>query len=373
MQRIRVLIVDDSAVIRRILREAFTADSMFEVAGVAANGRIALQMIEQVRPDMVTLDIEMPEMDGLQTLRAIRARHRELPIIMFSTLTMHGAAATIEALSLGATDYANKPADVGSFGQAVTVVSGQLIPKAKAVCSTVSRERAHPVQKSSGRFQSIPVSRRGRVDVLAIGTSTGGPNALAEILPHIPAEFPVPVLIVQHMPPLFTKFLAERLSATCSIPVCEAVAGQRVGPGQAWIAPGDYHMVLKRNGTAVELALEKSPPENSCRPSVDVLFRSVANVYGRDALALVMTGMGQDGLLGCEMIRRSGGQIFVQDEESSVVWGMPGFVARAGLADKVLPLQEIGPELVRVVSSQHGTQFRPSLDRGIHGNRSYGI
>lgn len=189
-----------------------------------------------------------------------------------------------------------------------------------------------------------------RIDVVAIGTSTGGPNALAEVVPLLPKDLPVPVLIVQHMPPTFTRFLAERLTATCAIPVVEAVAGDHLAPGKVWIAPGDFHMTVKLDHTGVSIETNQDERENSCRPSVDVLFRSVARVYKANMLAVVMTGMGQDGLRGCEQVRRAGGQIVVQDEASSVVWGMPGFVAKAGLADRVLPLAEIGGEIVRRVS-----------------------
>jgi two-component system chemotaxis response regulator CheB len=195
------------------------------------------------------------------------------------------------------------------------------------------------------------------VDIVAIGTSTGGPNALAEVIPHLPADLPVPVVIVQHMPPTFTRFLAERLTAASSLLVQEGVSGTLVEPGRAWIAPGDFHMNLWRDHSALRLGVFQAAPENSCRPSVDVLFRSVAEVFGPNALAVVMTGMGQDGLRGCELIRAANGQIIVQDEASSVVWGMPGFVAKAGLADSILPVKEIAGEIVRRV--QRGRRAQP--------------
>jgi two-component system chemotaxis response regulator CheB len=344
MQRIRVLIVDDSAVMRRLLREAFSEDPAFEIAGAAANGMIAMSMLRQTRPDIVTLDVEMPEMDGIETLGHIRKEFRSLPVIMFSTLTAHGAAATIEALSRGATDYVTKPAEVGSVAAAIERIHQQLLPKAKALCSTRIWRADFA---GSGGPERVRQGLARRIDVVAIGTSTGGPNALAEVIPHIPADFPVPVLIVQHMPPLFTRFLADRLNAHAGIAVREAVAGKDILPGQAWVAPGNYHMEVVRSGTRVRIRTNQAAPENSCRPSVDVLFRSVAESYGAGVLAVVMTGMGQDGLAGCEQVHRRGGCVLVQDEASSVVWGMPGFVANAGLADQVLPLSQIGPELVR--------------------------
>jgi two-component system chemotaxis response regulator CheB len=306
-------------------------------------------MLKQLKPDVITLDIEMPEMDGLEALKEIRQIDPNVPVIMFSSLTALGAAATIDALSSGASDYVTKPVDVGNFSTAVDRIRQQLIPKVKALCA--SRVwRVESALSAAGRVSPqafVRPASQERVDVLAIGTSTGGPNALAAVLPHIPADFPVPILIVQHMPPLFTRFLADRLAACSHIPVKEAVAGQEIVPGEAWVAPGDYHMSVCKDGNRVRILTDQRPPENSCRPSVDVLFRSVAEIYRAGVLAVVMTGMGQDGLIGCERLRKEGGQIFVQDEQTSVVWGMPGFVAKAGLADRVLPLGQIGPELVR--------------------------
>lgn len=202
------------------------------------------------------------------------------------------------------------------------------------------------------------------IDVVAIGLSTGGPNALAALLPELPADFPVPILIVQHMPRLFTGQLAARLAARCALEVREGHHGAAIGPGQAWIAPGDHHMTVVRGARAPRLRIFQGPPENSCRPAADPLFRSVARSFGARALAVVMTGMGQDGLRGCECIRRAGGQVVVQDEPSSVVWGMPGAVAAAGLAHKVLPLSQIGAELVRRAAGG-----RPHRSTGVEASR----
>ena len=351
MRRIRVLIVDDSVVIRKVLREALSSDQEVEIAGVAANGQIALAMIEQVNPDLITLDVEMPVMDGLETLRQLRERAPQVPVIMFSTLTQRGALATLDALALGARDYVTKP-EGNSIGNSLVKIRADLLPKVKALCGV--RPASHgEVKREASRVAPVKPARRPPIhpiiDVVAIGTSTGGPNALAKVIPCISAGFPVPVVVVQHMPPTFTRFLAQRLSVTSQIPVEECHGNEFLEPGCVWIAPGDYHMVLRRQGARIQLITNQGAAENSCRPSVDVLFRSVADVYGSGVLAVVMTGMGQDGLRGAEKIHDAGGQILVQDEESSVVWGMPGFIAQAGLADAVLPLEQIGPHLVRKV------------------------
>jgi two-component system chemotaxis response regulator CheB len=355
MRRIRVLIADDAVVVRRMLGDILSGDPALELAGAAANGRIALARIPQVNPDVVVLDVEMPEMDGLETLRTLRRMYPFLPVIMFSTVTQRGAAATLDALSLGANDYVTKPANVGSAHQAIAQIRAELIPKIKMFCAKAAglefpqTPRPTLMAIPDAKRLAAPFRRAGRVEVIAIGVSTGGPNALSELIPEFPADFSVPIVIVQHMPPVFTKLLAERLEARARIKVEEGTPGQAVEAGHAFIAPGNYHMIVQREERSVWIQTNQEPPENSCRPAVDVLFRSVAETYGAGALGVVMTGMGQDGLRGSERIREAGGQVFVQDEGTSVVWGMPGFVANAGLADKVLPLQQLGSEIVRSV------------------------
>jgi len=357
--KIRILVVDDSVVVRRMLSDALSADPQLEVAGVAANGKIALSRIPQLNPDVVILDVEMPELDGLETLKILRQTQRLLPVIMFSTLTQRGAAATLDALALGATDYVTKPANVGSAFQALEQIRTELIPKVKTFGGgKVNLERAalssnRPASSAWSKSPVAPPRRFGRVEVVAIGVSTGGPNALAELVPKFPPDFAVPVVIVQHMPPVFTRLLADRLAAKAQIKVQEGAPGQALKAGHAFIAPGNYHMVLARERGEVRIRTNQEIPENSCRPAVDVLFRSVAETYRGGALGVVMTGMGQDGLRGSEKIREAGGQVFVQDEASSVVWGMPGYVASAGLADKILPLDQLGIEIVRRVRGSH--------------------
>lgn len=343
--RTRVLIVDDSVVIRKLLSDIISADPELEVAGVASNGKIALQRIRQLRPDIVTLDIEMPELDGLGTLEILRREHPDLPVVMFSTLTARGAEATLSALSLGASDYVTKPANVGNVGVAMERVRSELVPKLKALCRPPSRLT----------FPPLPTPVRagtptGRVEVIVIGSSTGGPNALADVLADLPATLPVPVLVVQHMPAVFTRFLADRLDHACAIAVHEGASGQRIEPGHVYIAPGDYQMVVRRNIAGIaSLSVDQSPPVNFCRPSVDVLFSSVAAHYGGNVVAAVLTGMGHDGRDGCVALKELGAHVITQDEATSVVWGMPGSVASAGLADEVLPLGAIGSALVERV------------------------
>jgi len=353
MPRIRVLVVDDAVVVRKLITETLRADPDLEVVGVAANGKIALQKIPQVNPDVITLDIEMPEMDGLATLRELRKTHPKMAVIMFSTLTRKGAAATLEALSLGASDYVTKPANVGSVTEAMERLAHELIPKIKIHCRHACPPEAAPTPTTApapGAPLAAPAPRRvGPIEIVCVGTSTGGPNALAAVFSNLPGDLPVPIVIVQHMPPLFTAMLAERLSAHSAVPCHEGAEGAIVERGHAYIAPGGRHMEVQRPGIRALLHLHDGTPENSCRPAADVLFRSVAAAYGGAVLGVVMTGMGQDGLRGCEIIREKRGLIVAQDEASSVVWGMPGAVAKAGYANKILPLDQIAGEITRRV------------------------
>lgn len=346
MPKIRVLVVDDAVVMRRLISEALARDPDIEVVGIAAHGHIALAKIPQVNPDVVTLDVEMPEMDGIATVRAIRKTYPKLPVIMFSTLTERGAWQTLEALSAGATDYVTKPANVGSVSRSVAALEQELVPRIKLHGGRIASPKPAELPPRPVAAPVPPVSA-GPIELVCIGTSTGGPNALAELFGSFPRHFPVPVAIVQHMPTLFTRLLAERLDKLGSLHFVEAEEGMQLRPGCAYIAPGGRHMEIHRSGASLRVHLHDGPPENSCRPAVDVLFRSVARACGSHVLAAVLTGMGQDGLHGCRTLRERRAQILAQDEASSVVWGMPGCVARDGLADRVLPLREIGPEIQR--------------------------
>lgn len=344
--RIRVLVVDDSVVMRKILSDALRDDPEIEVVGTASNGAIALQRVPQLCPDVVTLDIEMPEMDGLATLREMKRRFPRTRVIMCSSLTEKGAGITVEALALGADDYLTK---VSRPGEGEESFQRQLTPKIKQFF----REHRIAVPGTLASPGCTPLPRRPYVPpkAVAIGVSTGGPNALATVIPMLPATFPLPVFIVQHMPPMFTRLLAERLQTHTNLPVFEAREGMTVEPGTVYIAPGDFHLCVARLGSAVVLHTNQDPPENSCRPAVDVLFRSVGQVYGAATISVILTGMGQDGLRGVEQLRSLGGYVIAQDERSSVVWGMPGFVVRAGYADSVCDLNAIAPAIVRRLQS----------------------
>ncbi|MBX9790468.1 MAG: chemotaxis response regulator protein-glutamate methylesterase [Pirellulales bacterium] len=354
MNKTRVLVVDDAVVVRRVVSHVLSNDPALEVAGTAINGRIALAKLPQLQPDLVTLDLEMPEMDGLETLRALRRDHPRLPVIMLSRFTERGATTTHKAMTLGASDYVTLPYGAENINDAIQRIREQLIPKIKMLTrsthSADANRAATNSQPASIAEYRLPFPHaQRRVDIVAIGVSTGGPDALAKILPALPAEFPVPIVIVQHMPPDFTFRLAAQLRSKSKIQVSEGMANDLIFPGHAMLAPGGHHMSVVRGPQGIRLQMSDSPAENYCRPSVDVLFRSVAEAYGAGTLAVVLTGLGRDGLRGCEQIRAAGGQIIVQDQASSVVWGMPGAVAGAGLADQIVPLNDLSDEITRRV------------------------
>jgi len=359
MPQIQVMIVDDSVVVRKVLTDVLSSDPDLTIAGWASNGRLALAKLQTLRPDIILLDIEMPEMNGLETIPGIRKILPHTPIIMFSTLTERGAEATLDALALGASDYLAKPSNQNMAATSGAILR-DLVPKIKALCHLPARA---PVPTMSAKLPvalptrpefrtHIASTRSSRIGIVAIGVSTGGPDALAKLLPSLPANFPVPLVIAQHMPPIFTTLLAKRLASKCALPVREGQPGDLLDPSGIWIAPGDFHMVVEQEDHQMRLRTHQGPRENFCRPSVDVLFRSVAAVYGANSLGVILTGMGQDGLKGCEALCAAGASVIVQDEASSVVWGMPGFVARAGLAEKILPLDQIGGEILRRLATQ---------------------
>ncbi|HWJ81087.1 MAG TPA: chemotaxis response regulator protein-glutamate methylesterase [Nocardioides sp.] len=346
-EKIRVLVVDDSALVRRLVTTALREVPDLEIVGVAKDGVEAVEQVDALEPDVVTLDIEMPRLDGLGALSRIREGHPRLPVIMFSTLTERGAAATLEALSRGASDYVTKPSNTGQIADGIAAIREQLVPRIRALVGM--RKLAPAGRRPEVRRAPVAAPRRPRTgtpEVLLIGCSTGGPDALARLLPQLPADLGVPVLVVQHMPPLFTTMLAERLDRASALTVREAADGDPVLPGEVLIAPGDHHLRVRSVGGAVRAVLDQGPQENFCRPAVDVLFRSAVEVYGGRALAAVLTGMGHDGLAGSRQLSEAGAAVLAQDEDSSVVWGMPGAVTMAGLADEVLPLDDLPARIV---------------------------
>lgn len=358
---VRVLVVDDTVVYRRVLSDLLSSVPGIELVGTASNGRIAMQKIEQLRPDLVTLDLEMPEMNGLDVLRQLRATSSTVGAIMLSAFTTQGAEETIAALSLGAFDFVLKPS-TGNMEHSVKTLRSELIPKIQAFARAAAvRQRLrqpapvvpYPASRISATGDVVQRMRKaasgpaGKPEVVAIGISTGGPSALSKMLPGLPPDLAAPVLIVQHMPPKFTKSLADDLNNRCRLAVSEAVNGQPILPGSILIAPGGHQMKVERIDGALIARVTDDPPENNCKPSVDYLFRSVAYSCGRNSLAVVMTGMGSDGALGCRLLKRNGAAIITQDEATCVVYGMPKPPAEEGLSDVVAPLDKIAAEITR--------------------------
>ena len=345
MRTIKVLVVDDSVVVRRLVSDALAADPAIEIVGVAQNGLIAVHKVDALKPDLITMDIEMPVMNGIEAVAALRAKGHKMPIVMFSTLTAHGAAATLDALAAGATDYVTKPTNTGPMDQAVHIIGAQLLPKIKALFRTPSAVRAPTVLAPKIAFPKSP-------RVVVIGSSTGGPEALSKVVSAFTRPLPVPVLIVQHMPPLFTAQLAARLDRNGPHRVIESQGGERLEAGTIYIAPGDFHLEVVEARGQVSTKLSHGDQVNFCRPSVDVLFKSSAAVFGGDQLAVVLTGMGSDGREGARAIVEAGGRVYAQDEATSVVWGMPGAVATAGLAHSLFPIDDVAGAISRAVESR---------------------
>lgn len=347
-RKVRVLLVDDSAVMRRLLRMVLDPQPFIEIAGTASSGPEALTAFESLQPDLVLLDIEMPGMNGLEVLSSIRSRNRRVAVIMCSTLTSRGARITIEALARGATDYVCKPGAQSDVREGVQTLTRDLLPKILALFPFEPLPAPQPAAAVAEPRPAVPSTQSLPPKLIAIGVSTGGPAALELLLPKFPAGFPLPILIVQHMPRLFTGLLAERLNALCALRVREADSSNRPEPGVIDIARGDWHLELTRD---FRLGLNQNEPENFCRPSVDVLFRSAALTCSGHVLGVILTGMGSDGLAGCRAIRSAGGAVIAQDHATSVIWGMPGAVAHAGLANKVLALEAIPAEILRCIAT----------------------
>jgi len=416
-------VVDDSIVFRKILVESLSNQRGIRILDACSNGKDALLKIRQLKPDVLVLDVEMPEMDGMQTLQEIKRQKLDVGVIMFSGLTQQGAQITFDALSKGAFDFVPKPSGTGNFYESVQktrrelteriiaymdnkssqvqakrtvfqpVIKKQEIespklnegtllknidqnvpsqifstqeapPKKKIISENKNQTRYNIIKlpnpsdtimektaiKKNAAPSLIPtrVLSPGKIEAVGIGISTGGPNALNEVIPRFPVSFAAPIFIVQHMPPVFTTQLAKRLDEKSPLKVVEAQDNMVVEPFTVYLAPGDYHMTVSIVNNQKLVKLNQDVPENSCRPAVDVLFRSLASVYGKRAIAVVMTGMGQDGLKGAALMKEKGAYILIQDKETCVVWGMPRFVAEAGLADKICPLGDIANSILQI-------------------------
>jgi two-component system chemotaxis response regulator CheB len=374
-RKIRVLVVDDTVLYRKVLSDILAKIPDVEVVGTANNGRIALAKIDQLKPDLLTLDLEMPEMDGLATLRELQRLKLDVAVVMVSAHTSEGAAVTIKALEGGAFDFITKPGST-SLEQNRESLLRQLRPVIQSVStrkllrSTLSGARvppgarpAPPVRPAAAEMEAkpagispaaqrpgiVPAAPGGRIAIVAIGISTGGPNALAEVLPKLPRNFRVPVVIVQHMPPVFTKALADSLNQKSVLNVIEARDEEQLQPGNVYLAPGAKQMKVVKKAAGEFLQLTDDPPENHCRPSVDYLFRSVASVYGNRSLGVIMTGMGSDGVKGLQLMKQQGAQVIAQDQASCVVFGMPMEAIKAGVTDVVVPLNQIALEITNRV------------------------
>jgi len=343
---IRVLVIDDSALMRQILGEFLGAEPDIEVVGAAPDPYVARDLIKQLHPDVLTLDVEMPRMDGLTFLENLM-RLRPMPVVMVSSLTERGAEVTLQALELGAVDFVTKPKL--DLARGMAAYAGELAAKIRAAAA--ARVRQHPLAKTPAA-PALPARRLfGTTEkIIAIGASTGGTEAIREVLEQMPADAPA-VLVVQHIPLAFSGPFAERMDRHSAMAVCQAEDGQQVVPGHVYIAPGDRHLQLRRNGARYVCALSEAPPENRHRPSVDVLFRSVAEQAGGNAVGALLTGMGEDGARGLLAMRHAGAPTLAQDEASSVVWGMPGAAVKLGAAQQVLPLPAVAGQLLALAAA----------------------
>lgn len=344
MEKIKVLVVDDSAFMRKAISSMLSSDPEITVIGTARDGEEAIDQVLRLKPDVVTLDVEMPRMSGLDTLKVLMER-APLPVLMLSSLTTEGAKETLKALELGAVDFI--PKNLEDLSLNIVKIEHDLVMKVKGVARKRIKRRAAPTEPL---IPSGPRTYSGKIAVVAIGVSTGGPKALQDVLPLFPENFPVPILVVQHMPKGFTGPFAERLNQLSRLKIKEAEDGEALRSGIAYIAPGGLHLrAVKRRVTEVNLELSDQPDDLLHRPSVDVMMLSVAESFSGRCVGVIMTGMGNDGLEGMRAIKNSGGKTIAQDEESCIVYGMPKAVVEAGIADKVVPLPNLAGEIVNMV------------------------
>lgn len=347
-KRVRILVVDDSAFMRKAITMMLEEEPTFEIVGTARDGNEAIEAVHQLKPDVITLDIEMPGKNGLEVLTEIM-RDRPTPVIMISSLSKEGADITLKALEIGAVDFI--PKELSYVSLDIVKIKDDLIAKIKNIS-----KRRRTILKNIGKkarplsiLKMTPDSVGTFVKVIAIGISTGGPPALQKVIPRLPKNFPKPIVIVQHMPPQFTRSLAGRLDGMSELGVKEAEEGDLVKPGMVYIAPGGRHMTFRRNGASIRTHISDYPGDSLHRPSVNVMFNSVVDIYGGSALGVIMTGMGKDGLEGSKLIKRRRGLILAESEESCVVYGMPKAVIDSGIVDKIAPADKIADEIVNFV------------------------
>lgn len=351
---IRVMVVDDSAVIRGFLSRYIDAAGDLKVVASAPNGQLALGTLDRQPIDVVVLDIEMPVMDGITALPLILQRDPHIAVIMASTLTKENAAISLKCLQMGATECLAKPTSSEMSGS--TAFQDALVEKVRALGRAVHKRRGHaggavsaptpsttvataPVAPAAKKIQLRPMPIAWRApEAIAIGSSTGGPQALTQFFSELKVPVKQPIFVTQHMPPMFTSILADNIARHSGMTCREAAHGEKVEPSTVYVAPGNYHMTVQKTAAGVTIALNQEPPENFCRPSVDPMLRSMVDVYGGRILSVIFTGMGADGQKGCQKLVEAGGVVYAQDEATSVVWGMPGAVAMAGLCTQVLPL-----------------------------------
>ncbi len=355
--KIKVLVVDDSALMRQFISDILKSDPRIEVVGTARDGRDALNQIKSLNPDIVTMDVEMPNMSGLQALEEIM-KTRPLPVIMVSSMTQEGAETTFKALALGCVDFIGKPS--GTISLNIRDVGQELIDKviAASTAKVIARPGGFNVAPKPSPFASdfrrmTPPANMssGRIDIVAVASSTGGPMALSELMPRLPKNFPVPIVITQHMPKEFTSSFAKRLNDTSQIEVVEGFDGLSLKPGRAVIAPGGSHLIVKRRSGAAVCGLSDSPPVLSVKPAANIMFQSVAEQYGGNVLCVILTGMGRDGTDGAITLKKRGAYVIAESQKTCVVYGMPKAAVDAGVVDEVLPLNEIPDAMVRIVKN----------------------
>ncbi len=368
---IRVMIVDDSPLVRKIASDILSKEEDISVVSTAASAEFALQKIERDRPDVVTMDLEMPGMGGLAGIREIMGR-RPVPVLVLSAHAQEGARLTLQALESGAVDFVLKP--TGTLSGGIDVVARELVEKVRqasrimvagpaagprppdseqAAAERAAGKAARERSRLEGNHASAAAAREASCyELVSIGTSTGGPVALRDLLTRLPGDFPTGIVVVQHMPPVFTQAFADRLNSLCALAVKEAESGEPILPGHVYIAPGDYHLTVSRFGSEAKVLLDQTPQVSGHRPSVDVLMRSVAREYGAKAVAVIMTGMGKDGAIGLHELKRRGGYVLAQDQDSSAIFGMNREVIRNGDADEVVALYDIPERLVRLAASR---------------------